>query len=235
MDYKLLKEKLKNMDCHYIHPSFELERKLINEIKLAMKEEAFSTLDTINSLERAVLSRDPLRSLKNSLIASCTLFTRAVIEAGVSSEDAFSQSDLFIMSIESIHHHGLLLKFEYEMVEEFISLVIHSNIYNYPKPISRVVRYIYEHITEPLSLSLLAEYASMSSDYLSKLFILEVGMPVTPFIQIQKIEIAKYFLRYSQISLSEIATLLSFCNPGYFTKVFIKHTGLTPSSFRKLE
>ena len=49
-----------------------------------------SVLTEINSLKRTRLSKDALRSVKNSLICSVTLFTRAAIDGGVMPEAAFT-------------------------------------------------------------------------------------------------------------------------------------------------
>ena len=75
---------------------------------------------------------------------------------------------------------------------------------------------------------------NMSPDYLSKRFHQEVGMPLSEFIQVQKIEIAKNFLEFSLMTITEIAQILEYCNPAYFTRVFKKHTGQSPNSYRHL-
>ncbi len=96
MNRSLIKEKLKNMDMEYKHPPYSLETKLLSEISLGLLSEALTTLTQINGLDRAALSSNSLRSMKNSMIASCTIFTRAIIRAGVTPEDAFDLSDHFI-------------------------------------------------------------------------------------------------------------------------------------------
>ena len=69
--------------------------------------------------------------------------------------------------------------------------------------------------------------------YLSKIFHKEVGITMTDYIHIQKIEVAKHFLEFSKMSITEIATLLDFCNPAYFSNVFKKHMQMTPLAYRK--
>ena len=48
-----------------------------------------------------------------------------------------------------------------------------------------------------------------------------------------KIQEAKRRLAYTQESTSEIAYRLGFDDPSYFTKVFRKYAGTTPSGYRK--
>lgn len=230
----LIKEKLKNYNLHYRHPSYYYEKKLLNEMRLCLLDEALHTLKEINTLDRPALAYDSIRSLKNSLIGSCTIFTRAVIEAGIDYEDAFNLSDVFIKHIESLDHEKELKEFEYKMVKDFIELIQEDRIKEHPYPISKVVKYIYENASSKLSVNMLAEMNNLSPNYLSKRFHQEVGIPISEYIQIQKIELAKNFLEFSEMKITDIATLLEFCNPAYFTNVFKKHTGISPNTYRKL-
>lgn len=229
----MIREKLRNLDIHYTHPSYFLEKKLLREIRMGLRHDAIETLSSINALERPNLARDSLRSVKNSLIASCTLFTRAVIASGVDTEDAFDLSDVFIKEIESYDNEHELKHFEYAMVEEFIKLNQTSTHNKYPYPISKVVRTIYELITTKLTVASLASGVNLSPDYLSKLFHKEVGIPIGDFIQIQKIDTAKYFLEFTDMKITEISTLLEYCNPGHFTNTFKKYEDMTPVEYRK--
>lgn len=232
MSNSFLFKKMENLHCDYRHPSYYLERKLLNEMKRGLEKQALQTLDTINSTERATLADNPLRSLKNSLIASCTLFTRAAVEANVHPEDVFSQSDVFILEIEGFNNIKELQAFEYHMVKTFIKMINQERVRSYSLPITRMINYIHEHITEKISLDVLARLTEKSAAYLSAEFKNEVGLTVTDYIQQQKIENSKDFLELTNMSIHEIATLFSFCNTAYYASVFKKHMGMTPSVYR---
>ncbi|SHJ66544.1 Helix-turn-helix domain-containing protein [Geosporobacter subterraneus DSM 17957] len=232
MSNSFLFKKMENLHCDYRHPSYYLERKLLNEMKRGLEKQALQTLDTINSTERATLADNPLRSLKNSLIASCTLFTRAAVEANVHPEDVFSQSDVFIIEIERLNNIKELQAFEYHMVKTFIKMINQERVRSYSLPITRMINYIHEHITEKISLDVLARLTEKSAAYLSAEFKNEVGLTVTDYIQQQKIENSKDFLELTNMSIHEIATLFSFCNTAYYASVFKKHMGMTPSVYR---
>jgi len=232
MSNSFLIKKIENLNCDYRHPSYYLERKLINEIKRGMEKQALETLSTINSLERATLANNPLRSLKNSLIASCTLFSRAALEANVPPEDVFSLSDVTILEIENINNLKLLQDYEYNMVKTFIKMVNKERVRSHSLPVARMINYIHENITEKITLASLARLTKKSPPYLSAQFKNEVGMNVAEYIQLQKIEKSKDFLEYTNMSIQEIANLFSFCNIGYYTRVFKKHVGMSPSMYR---
>ncbi len=228
-----VKEKIKNLDLQYNHPSYALERKLLRNIEMGLLDESLSILSHINSFERAHLSRNSVRSLKNSLIGSCTLFTRAVIKAGISAEDAFDLSDGLIQKIELLETRKELEEFEREMVKDFVDLVKQINVTSYRYPISQIVTFIHEHVATKITVNDLANMVYLSPDYLSKLFHQEVGISLSEFIQLQKIEAAKDLLEYDEMNITDIATILCYCNHGYFSNVFKKHTGQTPMEYRK--
>lgn len=233
MNHSLIKEKLKNIDSNYIHPSYVYERKMLNDMKLGHLENAIADLDNIASIEKPSLANGDLRSTKNSMIASCTLFTRAAIEAGVNSEDAFDLSDVFINHLESLDTKESLVAFEYEMLEDFVKLIRQHKSSHYAYPISSIIKCIYENPTDKFSVTDLAESFNLSPDYLSKLFYKEVGQHLLDYIHTSKIELAKSYLEFSNMKVTDIAILLNFCNTGHFSNIFKKHTGQSPSSYRK--
>ena len=44
---------------------------------------------------------------------------------------------------------------------------------------------------------------------------------------------AKYLLKYSGLSIQEVAYRLSFPNQSFFGKYFKQHTGMSPSTYRQ--
>jgi YesN/AraC family two-component response regulator len=234
MKNTMILEKLKNLNMYYNHPSYILEQKLLHEIKMGSLEDAMQTVHQINESERATLAKSSTRSIKNSLIGSCTIFTRAIIDAGVNPEDAFDLSDVFIKHIEGLEKEAELQTFEYEMVTAFVKTVNQSRLFNFPYPISKVVTYIHEHVTSKLTVIDLADIAHTSPDYLSKIFHKEIGMTISQYVKKEKIEMAKQFLKYDNMKITDIAILLEYCNPAYFSNVFKAETGQTPAEYRRL-
>ncbi|HEX9025887.1 MAG TPA: hypothetical protein VF839_05440, partial [Clostridium sp.] len=105
----------KNRYAAYIHPPYALECKLVQSITHMDIDKSTEILKEINSLERAQLSKEPLISLRYSIIGSCTLFTRAVINAGLDAETAFILSDYYINLIGESSTNNKLETLEYTM------------------------------------------------------------------------------------------------------------------------
>ena len=122
--HQFYKARLANKENEYLHPSYQLEKKLVTAIKLGNETEAINALKEINQLERAKLSTNTIRSLKNSLICSCTIFTRAAIQGGLHPEYAYNLSDVLIQEIENLHDETSLIEFEQNMVYFYLISII---------------------------------------------------------------------------------------------------------------
>ena len=80
---------------------------------------------------------------------------------------------------------------------------------------------------------MLAAKAGYTSYHLSRKFKQEMKCSIIDYIQSSKLERAKYLLENSQTTVDEISDSLGFGTRSYFTSVFKKHTGQTPSDYRK--
>jgi len=232
MKNPLIKEKLANYNKHYCPPSHILEHSLLTAIEKGMLSDALSALKHLNETDTLKLAKSELRSKKNALIAACSLYTRAAISGGVLDINAFGLYDICINHIEDLHSISALDTFHNEMLCDFVDLVNESIRERHSYPIAKVIKYIFEHLTNKLSTATLADIVHLTPDYLSKLFHQEMGISLIDYIQKQKIEAAKNFLVFTNLPITEISTLLSFCNPGYFSKIFRKHSGYSPRDFK---
>jgi AraC-like DNA-binding protein len=79
----------------------------------------------------------------------------------------------------------------------------------------------------------LAEALSRSYGYLSRRFSDEVGRTIEDFYQAHRIERASQLLHQTDLPVSEIAPLLRYGTAAHFSNSFRRHTGQSPSAFRK--
>ncbi len=233
----LIQERLRNANRDYQHPSFVLEQMLTDAIREGEISECLDILERINNLERAELSSDPIRSLKNSLIGSCTIFARAAISGGVDSESAFMLSDLFIRQIERVNSKLQAESLEYDMLIAFVASVNDSRQANeedaFSPAIVRARAYIRQHINSQLSLVGIAEEIGIHPNYLSTLFSKECGETFMKFVDRERISAITRYLAHTNTSLSSIATNFSFNSFSHFSTYFKKQTGQSPRDYRK--
>ena len=100
---------------------------------------------------------------------------------------------------------------------------------------ARAVHYMQENIHQNLSLEQIASYFKYSTSHFCTLFQKETGVsPINYFIRL-KMQKACQYLEMTNRKINEVAALLGFEEPAYFTKMFTKMIGITPSQYRKRE
>lgn len=98
--------------------------------------------------------------------------------------------------------------------------------------LKKVLAYVDAHIQQKINLSDLSDIAGYSPFYFSKLFSETMGMPVTGYIRIRKLQHAVVSLLEGQKVL-DVALLYSFDSHEGFTRSFTQLFGSTPSTVRK--
>ena len=96
-----------------------------------------------------------------------------------------------------------------------------------------VRRHIDVHFKEPLTLEQLAEEAHMNKFYLSHAFKREYGISPINYMITKRIEESKYLLAETDLSLSQVAQMLGFSSPSYFSQVFRRTQNLSPMEYRQ--
>ena len=93
--------------------------------------------------------------------------------------------------------------------------------------------YIHSHLNQPILVTDVAEHVNLSSEYFTRLFKKETGQNIKDYIIQAKIDAAKDLLARSDIPVSLIAMEMGYDNFSYFTQIFKKICGTTPSDYRK--
>ena len=101
------------------------------------------------------------------------------------------------------------------------------------RTISSITRYLQEHLSEEISLSVLAEEFHLNPQYISQLFKSEIGVGFLTYLTNMRLEKAKKLLVSTALSVAEIAEQCGYSDYRVFTKVFKKTEGITPSQFRR--
>lgn len=232
-DHKLFKSITKREQPSAVHHDPLVEKKLLSIIREGRVEELkiFTQMDEEST---GVLSKSSyIRSKKNVTIAGITLATRASIEGGLHPEIAFSLSDSYIQRLEDLKSIKEIEHLAGEAFFTFTEKVRQVKEDRFSITITNCKNYIYNNRYEKLTHDDVANQAELSHSYLSILFKKEVGISVSDYIQRVKIDEAKNLIEYTNTPLSEIGSLLNFSDQSYFTKVFKKHTGITPKQYKE--
>lgn len=119
-------------------------------------------------------------------------------------------------------------------VSEFCKSYLHLN--NQEKSMSAatstVIAYCNENFSHKITLEEVASMVRLNKSYFSQLFHKDTGVSFGEYLETLRIHNAQKMLQNSGASMSDIADMAGFSNQNYFTKVFKKVTGLTPSQYR---
>jgi len=109
-----------------------------------------------------------------------------------------------------------------------------SNALHIPDKFNKIRNYLDENFCSKLELDTIAGDFFISKYHLSREFKRFFGITIGEYILKQRISKAKSLLRFSELSIDEIAAECGFSDGGYFIKVFKNEEKITPAKYRKL-
>ena len=137
----------------------------------------------------------------------------------------------FSLIEDSLYSQDLLENYKY-ICTEFES-ILKEDISNFnSKMINRMISYIYENYNKPLTLADVSQIFNFNYSYLSSYFASHSNEGFNEFLNKIRIKKACEFLK-QDIPISKICGMVGYSDHSYFTKVFKKFIGMTPSSYKK--
>jgi AraC family transcriptional regulator len=100
--------------------------------------------------------------------------------------------------------------------------------------IEEVMRYIREHISEPLDRETLAAVAGFSIPHFHRVFTARVGESAISYVRRLRMERAGRKLRMGAVDITEVALAAGYDSHAAFSKAFKQQFGVSPSEFRQL-
>lgn len=181
------------------------------------------------------LSKNALQNMKYHFVITTALVARYCIEGGMALSAAYSLSDFYIQKADMCKTVKAVSDLHPIMCEDYTKRMRSLGKQKIcSKQVAECIDYIYDHLHTRITVEILASHVGLNPSYLSRLFKKETGFTISSYIQSKKIETAKNMLIYSDYALSQIASILAFPSQSYFTEIFRKNTGMTPSRYRTL-
>ena len=181
----------------------------------------------------AIVPDNPLQSARYESAVFTALCARAAIEGGISPETAHTLELLYTRQIHEAKTMTELRDVTSAVFGDFIDRVRKAkNTQTLSPAIRTACDYIDANLTHALTLEEIAAHSGYTKYYLSRCFLEEMGMRISDYIHTQRIEYARALLAGTSLSIQEISDLLQFSNRSYFSSLFAKQTGLTPTQYR---
>ena len=113
--------------------------------------------------------------------------------------------------------------------------IINININNnrHEKLAWDIAEYLSENLNCKVTLADLGEKFRLNPRYLDRIFKLVMGVPIIQYQQRLKVDKSKKLLKNHGLSILDVSMELDFPSSQYFSHIFKKNTGMTPSEYRK--
>lgn len=98
--------------------------------------------------------------------------------------------------------------------------------------IEQAIEFIQKNFSNEITLSSIAKMCSVSPEHLSRTFKKETGFCFSEYLTHIRLKNAEYLLKNSGLSITDIAYQCGFCDSNYFSVIFKRNFGITPSAMR---
>lgn len=102
----------------------------------------------------------------------------------------------------------------------------------YAERVNLIIEYINENLHEKLNIKQLAEISHFSPYHFHRIIRVFLGESLGAYVSRTRVEKAAKLIRYSKMTLEEIAYNVGFETPSSFSKAFKKHFNVSPSYYR---
>ena len=210
---------------------YEKERSLITKLKTGNVSEAKAELNELLGYVFFTQGNN-LEIIKSRSLELCALLSRAAIEGGATSNTVLRVNNQLLTIIPTISTIDELCYKLQEAVDAFNDCMFKHIPTKNTEIVKNAIQYISRNFSTPLTLEAVASFVHLNPAYFSTLFKQSTGSTFKEYLNMVRIEEAKRLLNNTDYSLIDIAIAIGYDNQSYFSKVFKKYTGLSPTKYR---
>lgn len=184
--------------------------------------------DLLARTTQELTTRDPARlnlvrhfGFQDPLLTQIGLALWQELEQSAPAGKLYGQAAAQILAVHLLRHYTAL---SVDIQERSQGLT--------PRQMNHLVDFIFAHLSENLSLEVLAQQVGFSPYHFARLFRQATGESPHQFVQQQRIERAKQLLRETDVPLAHVALESGFANQSHLTRVLKRHLNLTPRIYR---
>ena len=221
-------QQMKQMEERYAY-----ENELMDIVARGLTNKAEVMMSSVSQLNYQQRLADPLRNIKNYCIICNTLLRKAAQKGGVHPLHLDRLSGRFARAIETMPTleagNGLIG----DMIRAYCRLVRTHSGKRYSAIVQKTITYIEANLAGNLSLQNLAQLMEVTPSYLSSLFHRETGQNLNSYVTDLRMRSAMNLLQTTRLQVGTVAQLVGVPDANYFTKLFRRCYGVTPSRIRE--
>lgn len=214
---------------------YEIEEKMMDAISRGDFNSAmrYSTDKALSGVDNRASST--LRSHKNNLFVVNTLCRKAAQRGNVHPLYLDDLSRKMSIRIENMTGMNEDKDVHREMLRKYCMLVQKNSTTGYSPLMQKILNHISQHLNEQeLTLSSTASALSLNKSYLAGIFKKETGETFTSYVNFKRIDHAIFLLNTTNHQIQVIAATCGIPDMTYFTRIFKKLKGMTPTRYRQM-
>ncbi|MDQ8737651.1 helix-turn-helix domain-containing protein [Paenibacillus sp. LHD-38] len=201
----------------------ESEKQFIENIRQGKWETVREAVMSL--LDRHDQHQTPLPHSAQDVLERLWIITRVAEEMGIEVEKP-------LFSFQVTQHEQLRAETD-GLLSKLIACIVAYQSSVQPDAARQMKQYIMENSDKDITLEGMAQRIGLSPFYMSKMFKDHEGINYIDFLTECRIEKAKKLMADPERSLKEITFEIGYNDPNYFSKVFKKVCGASPSDYRK--
>jgi YesN/AraC family two-component response regulator len=216
-----------------IEQKFAAENAIFDAVAYGDLQRALQAYKQFTDLYVTPPSHQGLRQCQYELVSFNMLLRKAIENANVHPYYIEKISSDYLGIIDAATSRVDCMRISKDMISDYCAYVHRYSLKQYSPLIQKVINYVNMHLDMPLSLRKLSEKYYISPSYLSWLFKQETGTTLTDYINVQRVRCAARQLIATNSSISMIAAEVGIMDVNYFSKIFKKNIGVTPTQYRR--
>ncbi len=221
----------KDIPISMLEQRYESENRILEAVGRGDEEAAVEAMHQHSRFTYGGRFEGSLYQQKNRMIVFNTLLRKAIEPSKVHPYYIDAISSKYARIIEEADEVPEELM--WQMVRDYCAYVRRYSLKGYSPAVQKVMNYVNLNVAEPLTLKSLAAMCFISPSYLSALFKQETGTTLIDYINTQRVNRAAQLLEHSSHAIAAVAEEVGILDVNYFTKIFKKTLGVTPTRYRR--
>lgn len=227
---KSLEEKLNSQSLSYY---LEKEKSLTGKIKLGDLDECRKIFKVMLADIFTDTGQNSLAVIRARVFELVVVISRAAVEAGANSERPMGINAAFMQELGACYSTEEINTAALKVLERYFKAIQTNSKTKNRSAIEGIKGFIRNNYSRNLTLEEIASSVYLSPYYVSRIFKESQNMTIMDYVTRVKLDEAKKMLGNPRYKIDEIAVQLGYSDASYFSKVFKKNEGMTPTQFRQ--
>jgi len=221
-----------NIGNEFLNLDINDEKMIINCLKSIDRQKVRDCITAI--FEKILKNRASQKSIQMICAELINIINRVARESAIDTKMIYSDEDIPYNEMKKYETITEVQEWILNIYEKLISLLEVSKINSdFTEPTKKAMEFIQRNFDKNISLNDAALYIGVNSSYLSRVFKEDYGKRFTEYLNLIRVEHAKFLIENGGSKLKEVVKLVGFNNYTYFFKVFRDVLGMTPLEYEE--